>query len=109
MRAVSVIPAASNEYMTDQRYTAPAPAPLHASSTPGPGLRYVEEVGPTPAPPREIYVDQYGREVRRVGYWRWTGFNVVVEERIWPFFSFFLTNFSFSASSNWVFVVWIEE
>jgi hypothetical protein len=68
MRAVSVIPAASNEYMTDQRYTAPAPAPLHASSTPGPGLRYVEEVGPTPAPPREIYVDQYGREVRRVGY-----------------------------------------
>ncbi|THZ69615.1 hypothetical protein D6C85_06577 [Aureobasidium pullulans] len=63
MRGVSVVPGSEYGRPVDMRYS--YGAGQAAGSYAGPGARYGEEGS---AAPREIYVDQYGREVRRVGY-----------------------------------------
>lgn len=60
MRAVSVVPGSEYGRPVDMRYSYGSQG---AGGYAGAGPRYGEE-----AAPREIYVDQYGREVRRVGY-----------------------------------------
>jgi hypothetical protein len=60
MRAVSVVPGSEYGRPVDMRYSYGSQG---AGGYAAAGPRYGEE-----AAPREIYVDQYGREVRRVGY-----------------------------------------
>lgn len=60
MRAVSVVPGPEYGQAVEMRYSYGSQG---AGGYAAAGPRYGEE-----AAPREIYVDQYGREVRRVGY-----------------------------------------
>jgi hypothetical protein len=60
MRAVSVVPGSEYGHPVDMRYSYGSQG---AGGYAAAGPRYGEE-----AAPREIYVDQYGREVRRIGY-----------------------------------------
>jgi hypothetical protein len=60
MRAVSVVPGSEYGRPVEMRYSYGSQG---AGGYAAAGPRYGEE-----AAPREIYVDQYGREVRRVGY-----------------------------------------
>ncbi|KAI5238193.1 hypothetical protein E4T43_07603 [Aureobasidium subglaciale] len=62
MRAVSVVPGSEYGRPVEMRYSYGSQG---AGSFAGAGQGYGEE---GLAAPREIYVDQYGREVRRVGY-----------------------------------------
>lgn len=61
MRAVSVVPGPEYGRPVDMRYSYGSQGVGGYAAV---GPRYGEEA----AAPREIYVDQYGREVRRVGY-----------------------------------------